>query len=260
MIMFRGTGKMPKYADAVFHLLVDLRTMKPELRNAWLMNWLANLTGKVNGFKEMDLLQEHQNFWAKIVYCAKGSNRSWDWLAMVTVSIFALQDVIRRVQSEYKTPFNSASHTKPSTETDHDNYRKYLQGLSLLSYTPKRRDNQYAIPARELMGAGAQYANKPTAFRNFTYTRVNATNSGVTEGTPGTVPSQQGLPSSEEAVSEEVDGDLGHNGSRSLFDEDMAYDDECPFLFDEDEYPPGTDMGDYIAMTREIIDELSRFQ
>jgi hypothetical protein len=34
--------------------------------NAFLKNWLANLSGKVNGFKEMDLLQEHQNFWAKV--------------------------------------------------------------------------------------------------------------------------------------------------------------------------------------------------
>lgn len=32
MLMFRGTGKMPKYADALFHLLVDLRTMDPKLR------------------------------------------------------------------------------------------------------------------------------------------------------------------------------------------------------------------------------------
>jgi hypothetical protein len=30
------------------------------------MNWLANLSGKCNGFKEMDLLQEHQNFWVKV--------------------------------------------------------------------------------------------------------------------------------------------------------------------------------------------------
>ncbi len=30
------------------------------------MNWLANLSGKDNGFKEMDLLQEHFNFWAKV--------------------------------------------------------------------------------------------------------------------------------------------------------------------------------------------------
>jgi hypothetical protein len=34
--------------------------------NAFLKNWLANLSGKANGFKEMDLLQEHQNFWAKV--------------------------------------------------------------------------------------------------------------------------------------------------------------------------------------------------
>lgn len=84
MLMFRGTGKMPKYADALFHLLVDLKTMDSTLRwvfksmfsndywyflcisNAWLFNWLANLSGKPNGFKEMDLLQEHQNFWAKV--------------------------------------------------------------------------------------------------------------------------------------------------------------------------------------------------
>jgi hypothetical protein len=84
MLMFRGTGKMPKYADALFHLLAHLKRMDPRLRydtlfcsyycdaylifvrNAFLKNWLANLSGKVNGFKEMDLLQEHQNFWAKV--------------------------------------------------------------------------------------------------------------------------------------------------------------------------------------------------
>lgn len=35
-------------------------------REAWLVNWLANLSGKPDGFKEMDLLQEHQNFWLKV--------------------------------------------------------------------------------------------------------------------------------------------------------------------------------------------------
>ena len=31
MVMFRGTGKMPKYADALFHLLVSLKRMKPQM-------------------------------------------------------------------------------------------------------------------------------------------------------------------------------------------------------------------------------------
>ena len=32
MLMFRGTGKMPKYADALFHLLAYLKRMDPRLR------------------------------------------------------------------------------------------------------------------------------------------------------------------------------------------------------------------------------------
>ena len=30
--MFWGTGKMPKYADALFHLIMDLKMMDPRLR------------------------------------------------------------------------------------------------------------------------------------------------------------------------------------------------------------------------------------
>ena len=32
MIMFRGTGKMPKYADALFHVLINLKRMNPKLQ------------------------------------------------------------------------------------------------------------------------------------------------------------------------------------------------------------------------------------
>ena len=58
---------------------------------------------------------------------------------------------------------------------------------------------------------------------------------------------------------EQADFDLGHNGSDSLLDQDMAFD-EFPLLFDDDEYPPGTNIRDYISMTCEIIEELSHFK
>lgn len=176
---------------------------------------------------------------------------------MVSVSIFALRDVIRRVQSEYATPFNSISHTNPATQTDHQNYCKYLKDLTLQQYTPERDNNQYAMPARELMSAGAQYANKPSAFRNFRYTAPDTQNFGVAEGAPA-----EETPETTEDTREGdgADFDLGHNGSQSLLDEDANYEDEFPFLFDEEEYPPGTDIGDYIAMTRDIIDELSLYE
>jgi hypothetical protein len=84
MVMFRGTGSMPKYADALFELINNLKRWPPRLRypqlsfrrvftdknfrEAYLNNWLVNLTGKIRAFKEVDLLQEHQNFWAKVIF------------------------------------------------------------------------------------------------------------------------------------------------------------------------------------------------
>jgi Family of unknown function (DUF6589) len=40
MLMFRGTGKMPKYADALFHLLAYLKRMHPRLRYVWLPKYI----------------------------------------------------------------------------------------------------------------------------------------------------------------------------------------------------------------------------
>ncbi|PPR00907.1 hypothetical protein CVT26_015517 [Gymnopilus dilepis] len=167
MVMFRGTSKMPKYADALFHTLMDLKAMDPGVRHAYLMNWLANLSGKINGFKEMDLLQEHQNFWLKIIYNAKGSNRSWEWLAMVSVSIFALREVIRQVQTNFQTPHNSNSHTSPSTKSDQKVVRDYLKEQDIQTYTPDRLNNEWATPVRDLMVEGATYATGASAYKNF---------------------------------------------------------------------------------------------
>ena len=41
------------------------------------MNRLANLTNKPNGFKEMDLLQEHFNFWAKVTFPSPLNSNSY---------------------------------------------------------------------------------------------------------------------------------------------------------------------------------------
>lgn len=65
-VMMRGTGAMPKYADALLKVRHMLASWPEEVRNAFVMNWLVNLSGKEGGYKEVDLLQEHHNFWAKV--------------------------------------------------------------------------------------------------------------------------------------------------------------------------------------------------
>ncbi|KIM89792.1 hypothetical protein PILCRDRAFT_2083 [Piloderma croceum F 1598] len=236
MVIFCGTGKMPKYADALFYLLVSLN-------DAFLKNWLANLTGKVNGFKEMDLLQEHQNFWAKIIYCAGGSNRSWSWLTMVTVSIFTLRDVICRVQVQYQTPHNNDSHMSPSTVEDLKDLREYLEMQKLQSFHPTCEHNKYAIPARDLMAAGAAYANKSGAYKNFQCDTRKAVNKGVSEGAP-----RAAMPESED------EPDMSYHDLSN--DAEVGMND---LAMDEEEFPLGTNPERYVAMTLEVIEELSKY-
>ncbi|KAJ7806710.1 hypothetical protein B0H14DRAFT_2381776 [Mycena olivaceomarginata] len=167
MVMFRGTGSMPKYADALFELINNLRKWPPALRDAYLNNWLVNLTGKLNTFKEIDLLQEHQNFWAKVVYNARGSNRSWDWLSMMTVVIFNLRDVMRNVQTQFKIPHHGISHSSPNAVEDIAKLQGWLESNNLQTYVKERPGHDTILRVRDLMVAGAAYANTPGAFKNF---------------------------------------------------------------------------------------------
>ena len=161
---------------------------------------------------------------------------------MVTVSIFTLWDVIRRVQVQYKTPHNSNSHTSPSTADDLKDLREYLETQKLQSFHPEREHNKYAIPARDLMALGAAYANKSGAFKNFRRDTRKAVNKGVPEGGPAA-----DMPESEDE-DENLYHDLGVNVEIGM--DDLA--------MDEEEFPFGTDPEQFIAMTQEVIDELSK--
>jgi hypothetical protein len=50
--------------------LLDDWVLNETFREKHLRNWLVNLSGKKDGFKELDLLQEHHNFWLKVTRTA----------------------------------------------------------------------------------------------------------------------------------------------------------------------------------------------
>ncbi|KAJ7881271.1 hypothetical protein B0H14DRAFT_2193208, partial [Mycena olivaceomarginata] len=139
MVMFRGTGSMPKYADALFELINNLRKWPPALRDAYLNNWLVNLTGKLNAFKEIDLLQEHQNFWAKV-----GPEN-------------------HRIQ----IPHHGISHSSPNAVEDIAKLQGWLESNNLQTYVKERPGHDTILRVRDLRVAGAAYANTPGAFKNF---------------------------------------------------------------------------------------------
>lgn len=164
---------------------------------------------------------------------------------MVTVSIFTLRDVIRRVQDSYKIPHNNISHTSPTADEDIQDIRKYLEKQTLQTYTPDRKENKWATPVRDLLSAGAAYASTAGAFNNFRRDIRKATNCGTVHGNP--IP--QNLDDIDIFNNGVPDIDLG--AERELDVDDLA--------MDEEEFPVGTDIADFVSMTREVIDELSRY-
>ena len=171
---------------------------------------------------------------------------------MVSVSIFALRDVIRKVQKEYTTPFNSKSHTSPSTVKDLQTVCDYLKSERIQTYFPNRENNTDSIEARDLIQVGAAYANKATAFQNFKHVKYNLKNLGIpgstTESHSDREEEVRGLIAV--ADSEDCDIDLGSDSRTELDD----------LLLDEDEYPLQSDIGDYIATVGNILDEFDRYE
>ncbi|KAH8992310.1 hypothetical protein EDB86DRAFT_3103560 [Lactarius hatsudake] len=99
-LSFQGSGRS-KYAYEVLHLLHNVTHVWPEpVVRIVLNNWLVNPTGKANSFVELDLMQEHLNYWIKVRGCrarpSHGSGASWEWLATISPCI----EVLRRLATE----------------------------------------------------------------------------------------------------------------------------------------------------------------
>ncbi|KAF7372278.1 hypothetical protein MVEN_00087500 [Mycena venus] len=99
----------------VLHNLICVWTA--ELRGIVLQNWLANPQGKFNSFVEIDLVQEHLNFWIKKIYKADGAGHSWDWLALVSPFVDILRQLATRMNVELGTRQGSM-HATPDLGDD----------------------------------------------------------------------------------------------------------------------------------------------
>ncbi|KAJ7629143.1 hypothetical protein B0H17DRAFT_962964 [Mycena rosella] len=213
MVMMRSRKTMPKYADAIFETLRRIDRYDPVLKRFFLHNWLVNLTGRPYNFKEVDLLQEHQNFWAK----------SWDWLSMLTVCIFTLRDTMRTVQKSFKIPALGESHKVPDMSAEIQKLADALRDEQIQEYVPNRPandpdDSTAVTPVRDLFEEGAKYADGRSAFKKFTKEERRAQNLGLVDAVrDGT-----------DAVDSEGD-ESEQEEEYEITQEDLEIDDEEPY-------------------------------
>ncbi|KAJ7591842.1 hypothetical protein C8J56DRAFT_780827 [Mycena floridula] len=91
---FRGNGRT-KYAYEMLHIIHNLTHVWPK---ELAYNWVVNPTGRFNCFIEIDLMQEHNNFWIKTFYKAHGSGASWEWLEMISPCVTVLRQLSNTMQ------------------------------------------------------------------------------------------------------------------------------------------------------------------
>ncbi|KDR71311.1 hypothetical protein GALMADRAFT_39882, partial [Galerina marginata CBS 339.88] len=109
-LSFRGIGRT-KYAHEMLHLIHNITHVWPKaVRDIVFNNWLINTTGNPNSWVEVDLMQEHMNYWIKNFYRAHGSAASWAWLKMIAPCVHILRDLGRNFKQMLGTDLGTAHH------------------------------------------------------------------------------------------------------------------------------------------------------
>ncbi|KAJ7863876.1 hypothetical protein B0H13DRAFT_2069951, partial [Mycena leptocephala] len=150
---YRGSGRS-KYAHEMLHLLHNLICVwTKELRHVVLQNWLLNPTGKPNSFVEIDLVQEHLNFWIKKIYKADGDGHSWDWLAMISPCVDILRTLATRIHTDLGARQGS-KHTIPNLGEDIAALMDSLDEHDVYTQQPGRVLDDDEQPVADILSVG----------------------------------------------------------------------------------------------------------
>ncbi|KAF4610292.1 hypothetical protein D9613_010674 [Agrocybe pediades] len=129
----------------------SLRTGNP--RAIILDNWLLNPTGKPNSWVEVDLVQEHLNFWIKSFYKAHGSNASWDWLKLISPCVDVLRELARNFHGMLGAD-QGTRHAEPQLAKDIESLMKYISEHDVYKIRKGRTLDDDEPPAKDVITAG----------------------------------------------------------------------------------------------------------
>jgi len=198
----------------------EMLTLIHNLQNVWhaklrkvvMQNWLVNPTGKPNSFVEVDLVQEHLNFWIKKIYKADGNAHSWEWLGIVSPCIDVLRRLAKGINDDLGT-HQGAKHKIPDLDRDiealimslDDNEVYTIKPGRILDFDEKPVCDTYSVGMDTLTTVAALQAH----FENTESTSIQ-TEPELTPLTPHAIPPPKNHPiDHEEEDVIEVEGEGG---------------------------------------------------
>ena len=87
-------------------------------REAIINNWLVNLSGKAGRWHELDLLQEHLNFWIKVFFNSRNSAFDTPFLQNVALNITGFSRLRTVLECVIGISASTGYHHKPSKAGD----------------------------------------------------------------------------------------------------------------------------------------------
>ncbi|KAG6854111.1 hypothetical protein C0991_010275 [Blastosporella zonata] len=118
-----------------------------------MQSWLLNPTGKANRFVEIDLVQEHLNFWIKKIYKADSDAHSWDWLALISPAVDVLRQLATKIHGELGLR-QGLRHTVLDLEKDMDILMKSLDEHEVYVVKPSRVLDPQDSPVPDVLSVG----------------------------------------------------------------------------------------------------------
>ncbi|KAE9387375.1 hypothetical protein BT96DRAFT_1080381 [Gymnopus androsaceus JB14] len=161
-LSFRGNGRT-KYAYEMLHVIHNLTTVwPPGIRKVVLRNWLLNPSGHPNSWVEVDLAQEHMNFWIKSYYKAHGSNASWEWLQVIGPCVQALRHITAMMKHALGVDIGT-NHSSPDLQNDIAELMQSLDEHNVYRIIPGRVTDEDDPPVPDVISVGLQALTDSTA-------------------------------------------------------------------------------------------------
>ncbi|KAG8735079.1 hypothetical protein FRC11_003459, partial [Ceratobasidium sp. 423] len=136
--LWRRTKKH-RYAAEYMRFLTHLQGGWPdELSKIVRENWLANPTGKPDGFRGVDWVVERNNYMHKCLHSGSGVNRTLDYLTKQSPLIQDYQAVHGIIETQMYLSGSTVWHPPPIMKTSLAVLRTHLEGEKMSSPQPGR--------------------------------------------------------------------------------------------------------------------------
>ena len=162
---FWGSGATNYGNELLEHAALFIHVYPKRLREALLENWLVNPSGEPRRWHELDLLQEHLNFWIKVFFNTRNSDFGSSFLQKaVSLNIPGFSQFRTHLEEAMGMTPASGYHLKPSIRNDIITLAHRHNMDNIFTFHPGRTQ---PFQAKDILAAGIEKLGQKGQIKSF---------------------------------------------------------------------------------------------